>query len=117
MQLSSDPEPHEERPSWCFYAEYESYKNFQETTRPPHVYIQFKGKDAINVYVPCTTSWIRKAHASSAQTSVTVSVTAEVSCNPQNCLELPEEEPAEVYNLHPRWWHKMLQWIVETLAP
>jgi len=36
---------------------------------------------------------------STAQTSVTVTIGAEVPCNPVNCKEIPEEEPAQVENI------------------
>lgn len=41
-----------------------------------------------------------EAHAqATAQTSVTVVISAEVPCNPTNCPEIPEEEPAQVENV------------------
>jgi len=55
------------------------------------------------------------AHAqATAETSVTVVITAEVACNPENCPETiaAMEEPAQVQSVQPEgtWWSKVVDW-------
>jgi len=59
------------------------------------------------------------AHASTATTSlevvipISVTIGAEVACNPENCPQTWEEEPVQVQSVQPegRWWTKMVEWI------
>lgn len=52
------------------------------------------------------------AMAATAETSVTVVISAEVACNPENCPEIPVEEPAQVQSVQQEggWWSKVVQW-------
>jgi len=60
----------------------------------------------------------QSTHAqSTAQTTLTVTIGAEVPCNPENCKEIPEEEPAQVQNVEhsesllQRMWSAILRLI------
>jgi len=60
-------------------------------------------KIAIAVLIGFALGMATEAHAHTATTSLTVvipvTVGAEVVCNPTNCPELPQEQPAQVQNI------------------
>ena len=53
--------------------------------------------------------FVDRAEAASAGTTVTVMISAEVSCNPTNCPEIPEEETAVISNMEtPSLWSRIV---------
>lgn len=108
---NKNTEPESEDSTWCFYAEYQSLKQYDQTNKPPHTYIELQYGKA-KVYVPCDDfnterQLIPRAHAAAADTSVTVTITAEVPCNEYNCLE--KDEPVQVQTVKESWWKRLLE--------
>ena len=78
------------------------YASSMETARKYGTSLRW-WKLAIAVLIGFMLGMATEAHAQTATTSLTVvipvQVTAEVACNPTNCPETPQEQPAQVQNI------------------